>query len=104
VVGGLTAVARTMATLLSIYVCLAWYVYLANTEMFLSSREFTLDQAIGTSNAANELVCYRLCKKTFGCNAFSFFDGQCHLAQGSIVGSSSGFVYTRLGAQASQVS
>ena len=72
--------------------------------MFISSRESTLDQIIGTANAANEIVCFRLCKKTFGCNAFRFSDGQCDLASGSIGGSASGSVYTRLGTQGSNAS
>jgi len=93
-----------MTTLLTICVVLAWFVYLADTDMFISSQGSTLDQIIGTTNEANELVCFRLCKKTFGCNAFGFSEGQCDLASGSIVGSASGFVYIRLGTQGSNAS
>ena len=93
-----------MTTLLKICVVLAWFVYLADTDMFISSRGFTLDQLIGTSNEANEIVCFRLCKKTFGCNAFSFSEGQCDLAIGIIADSGPGFVYIRLGTQGSNTS
>ena len=93
-----------MTTLLKICVVLAWFVYLADTDMFISSRGSTLDQIIGTSNEANELVCFRLCKKTFGCNAFSFSEGQCDLAIGIIANSGPGFVYIRLGTQGSNAS
>ena len=93
-----------MTTLLKICVVLPWFVYLADTEMFISSRGSTLDHIIGTTNEANELVCFQLCKKTFGCNVFSFSEGQCHLAKGIITDSGSGLLYTRLGTQGSYAS
>ena len=93
-----------MTTLLNICVVLAWFVYLADTDMFISSRGSTLDQIIRTTNEANELVCFRLCKKTFGCNVFSFSEGHCDLAKGIIANSGSGLLYTRLGTQSSNAS
>ena len=83
---------------MNICLCIAWSIYLADSDMFLSSQGSSLDQIIFQIKAANELFCSRLCKKTDGCNAFSFLEtsGQCDLARGSIVGSDSGFVYTRL--------
>ena len=105
---GSASVARVckMSTLLGICVCLAWYVYLVDMEMFISTRDSTLDQIILQRETANELLCFRLCKKTFGCNAFRFLEssGQCDLARGSILGSVSGFVYTRLCTQGSNAS
>lgn len=83
---------------MNICLCIAWSIYLADSDMFLSSQGSSLDQIIFQIKAANELFCSRLCKKTDGCNAFSFLEtsGQCDLARGSIVGPASGFVYTRL--------
>ena len=95
-----------MAAYLNICLCLAWFINLADTDMFISSPGTTLDQVISEMKAANELSCSRLCTKTEGCNAFSFSkaDGECDLARGSVEGSAPGLVYTRLGAQSSNAS
>jgi len=95
-----------MAAYLNICLCLVWFIKLADTDMFLSFPGSTLDQVISQIKAANELSCSRLCKKTEGCNAFSFSEvnGECDLAGGSVEGSASGSVYTRLGAQSANAS
>jgi len=95
-----------MAAYLNIFVCLAWFINLADTDMFLSLPGSTLDQVISEMKATNELSCSRLCKKTEGCNAFSFSEanGECELARGSFEGSAPGLVYSRPGAQSSNAS
>ena len=95
-----------MAAYLNICLCLAWFINLADTEMFISSPGSTLDQVISEMKAANELSCSRLCMKNEGCNAFSFSeaDGKCDLAGGSVKGSAPGLVFTRPGAQSSNAS
>jgi len=95
-----------MAAYLNVCLCLAWFINLADTDMFLSLPGSTLDQVISEMKAANELSCSRLCKKTEGCNAFSFSaaDGECELARGSVGGSVPGLVYSRPGAQSSNAS
>lgn len=91
-----------MAFGVNVLICLSWYAYLANTDMFNFVQLYgrAVDQIIFEKEAGNELICSRLCANTAGCNCFSLTTGICKLARNSIVVSgSNSFVYHLLGSQ-----
>jgi len=70
-----------------VLICLSWFVYLVNTEMFgfVSFHDRTLSNMLFQSQTDNDLICSRRCAKTARCNFFSFATatGTCQLASNS---------------------
>ena len=88
-----------MAAAVKVLICLSWFVYLADTDMFKASHQSALFDIILQTSTRDRLTCSGLCTKTDGCNSFSFTkaDKSCHLAKHATYdAASNGVVYARL--------
>ena len=87
-----------MATAVHILVFLAWFVYLADTDMYKASYQCSLDNIILQTSTRDRLACSGLCTKTDGCASFSFtkVDRHCTLARNITVDLASSGVYMSL--------
>jgi len=72
-----------MALGVKVLICLSWFVYLANTDMFKASHQVALDDIILQTSTRDKVTCSGLCTKMDGCNSFSFTkaDRHCKLAR-----------------------